>query len=72
MEDNVLGAFIVVFSVFAALTYGLFLFFSEFGFLLIKWTAFLAVAGILCITAWIGYTLYSTPSFNTGLDVEEE
>ena len=72
MEDNVLGAFITVFSVFAALTYGLFLFFSEFGFLMIKWTAFLAVAGILGIMAWIGYTLFNSPSVEMGLDVEEE
>ena len=37
-----------------------------------KWTVFLAVTGILGITAWIGYTLFNSPSVEMGLDVEEE
>ena len=71
MEDNVLGAFITVFSVFAALTYGLFLFFSEFWFVIVKWTAFLAVAGVLMMVAWIGYTMFNTPGLEADLEVEE-
>ena len=72
MEDNVLGALVMFCSIVAATLYGFFLFFSGFGFLVIKWTAFLAVAGILGIAAWIGYTLFSSPSIEMGLDVEEE
>jgi len=57
-----MGAFVMAGSFIVLLYYGFFVLFSEYGLIVVKWTAFLAVAGALAISAWIGYTLAATPS----------
>jgi len=62
VDDRVMGAFVMIGSFVVLALYGVCVIFSEYGLLVVKWTAFLAVTGALAITAWIGYTLATTPS----------
>ena len=71
MDDRVMGGLAMVGSVLVLLMYGFFLFFGEYGLLVIKVTAFAAVALILLMTAWIGYTLYTTPAPMSDFDLSE-
>lgn len=60
-KDQVLGVLLLVGGVIGILLYWWLIFFSEWAFLTLKLTGFIAVAGVLGIIAWIGYTLASTP-----------
>jgi general stress protein CsbA len=74
MENKYIGIIVMVGSIVALLLYGFFIFFTDYSFWLITVTAFIVVAGVLIITAWIGYTLFTTPlpePLNMPLDVSE-
>jgi predicted DNA-binding transcriptional regulator len=58
-NDEVIGAGILVASLLGTVVYGLLLFY--FWEIAIQVTAFVMVAGILGILAWIGYTMATTP-----------
>jgi len=60
-RDQVIGALISAASVTGIVIYGWILFFTEWKILLLQLTGFVAVAAILGILAWIGYTLATTP-----------
>jgi len=62
-SDQVLGAFILVGSIIGVIVYGalLFLLGETISLLTLQVSAFLAVAFVLGIMAWIGYTLATTP-----------
>ncbi len=60
-KDQGLGWLILVFSVLGIVLYYYLVFMSSWSLLTIQVSAFLAVAMMLLIFAWIGYTLATTP-----------
>ena len=67
-----IGALILVASVIGIIVYGWILFFTEWTILLLQLTGFVAVAAVLGILAWIGYTLATTPPPKPIEEVEKE
>ena len=54
------------------IVYGWILFFTEWTILLLQLTGFVAVAAVLGILAWIGYTLATTPPPKPIEEIEKE
>ena len=71
-RDQVIGALILAASVIDIVIYGWVLFFTEWTILLLQITGFVAVAAILGILAWIGYTLATTPPPKPIEEIEKE
>ena len=71
-RDQVIGALILVASVIGIIVYGWILFFTEWTILLLQITGFVAVAAVLGILAWIGYTLATTPPPKPVEEIEKE
>ncbi len=73
-NDQILGALILVGSVVGIVVYGalLFLLGEAISLLTLQISAFLAVAFVLGIMAWIGYTLATTPPPKPIEEVEKE
>ena len=67
-----IGALILAASVIGIVIYGWVLFFTEWTILLLQLTGFVAVAAILGILAWIGYTLATTPPPKPIEEIEKE
>ena len=66
-KDQVIGAAIAVGSILGIIVYGWLLY--SFAIVMLQLTAFLAVAAVLVILAWIGWTMATTPpleAFETG------
>ncbi len=61
MDDRVLGALILIISLVGIVIYFWLVFFTPWAMLTIQVSAFLAVAAMLLILAWIGYTMATTP-----------
>jgi len=61
MDDRIVGALILVGSVLGIACYFWLVFMSPWAWLTIQLSAFLAVAAVLAIMAWIGYTIATTP-----------
>ena len=62
MEDKVWGYVILLGSIVGIACYFYLVFLSPWAMLVVQISAFLAVAAVLAIVAWIGYTLATTPS----------
>jgi len=60
-NDKVLGSLILLGSIGGICAYFWLLFFSVWAMLVIQISAFLAVAAVLLILSWIGYTMATTP-----------
>lgn len=60
-SDQILGGGILIVSLAGVAVYFWLLFLSSWAWLTIQVSAFLAVAMMLLIIAWIGYTLATTP-----------
>lgn len=60
-KDQIMGWFILLGSILGIAAYFYLTFLSSWGMLTIQISAFMAVAAILIIIAWIGYTLATTP-----------
>ena len=58
-KDQAYGAIILVGSLFGVLAYGWLLYANPM--IVLQVTAFVAVAGVLVILAWIGWTMATTP-----------
>ena len=71
-RDLVFGVLILIASVIGIIVYGWILFFTEWTILLLQITGFIAVAGVLGILAWIGYTLATTPPPKPIEEIEKE
>lgn len=73
-KDQGLGVVILIASILGILVYGGLVFFA--GLVISIWvlriTAFIAVAGVLAILAWIGYTLATTPPPQPIEELEKE
>jgi predicted DNA-binding transcriptional regulator len=61
MDDRVVGVLILIGSILGIVAYFWLVFISPWFFLTMQLTAFVAVAAVLFILAWIGYTLVTTP-----------
>lgn len=72
MDDRVLGAGILVGSIVGIGVYFWLVFLSPWAQLVIQASAFIAVAAILLIMAWIGYTLATTPPPKPIEEIEKE
>ena len=71
-RDQVIGALILAASMIGIVIYGWILFFTEWKILLLQITGFVAVAAILGILAWIGYTLATAPPPKPIEEIEKE
>ena len=71
-NDKVLGYIILIGSLFSIVCYFYLVFLSPWTLLVVQISAFLAVAAILAIMAWIGYKLATTPPPEPLEDVAEE
>jgi predicted DNA-binding transcriptional regulator len=60
-KDQGVGALLLTASVGGIVLYGWLVFLSEWSLIVLQATGFIAIAGVLGIIAWIGYTLASTP-----------
>ena len=69
-SDQILGAFILVGSIIGVVVYGVLLYYIPIWTLQVS--AFLAVAFVLGIMAWIGYTLATTPPPKPIEEIEKE
>lgn len=71
-RDQVIGLLLLIASIAGILIYGWIIFFTDWFLLLLQITGFIAVAGVLGILAWIGYTLATTPPPKPIEEVEKE
>jgi len=73
-RDQMLGTILLLVSILIIIVYGYLMFFYSEGvaMLLLKLTAFIAVAGVFGILAWIGYTLATTPPPKPIEEIEKE
>lgn len=71
-RDQLLGAVIMICAIAGIIIYGWIMFFTRWDILLLKITGFIAIAGVLGILAWIGYTLATTPPPKPIEEVEKE
>ena len=55
------GFFLLIFSVTAFMIYAYFLLTTEFGLVILKLTVLAAVATLLAVLGWIGYTIITAP-----------
>jgi predicted DNA-binding transcriptional regulator len=60
-QDQVLGWILLLGSVIGVALYFWILFFTPWAWVVIQLSALVAVGGVLGVTAWIGYTLATTP-----------
>ena len=60
-KDQVLGLFILLGSIGGVVVYFYLAFLSPWALFTIQLSAFLAMAAVLLIVAWIGYTMATTP-----------
>ena len=70
-RDQAIGAMLMAGSIAGILVYA-YLLLSPYSYLLLQLTAFVAVAGVLGILAWIGYTLATTPPPKPIEEIEKE
>jgi len=74
-KDQAIGGVILLGSILGIIAYFWLVFMSGLSWLTIQASAFLAVAAVLVIVAWIGYTLATTPPptplEDLDLDLEE-
>jgi predicted DNA-binding transcriptional regulator len=61
MNDRLMGALVLLASLAGVVVYFYLVFLAPWALLVIQVSAFLAVAAVLVIVAWIGYTLATTP-----------
>lgn len=71
-KDQALGSMILLVSILGIAVYFYLTFLSPWTILTIQISAFIAVAAILLIIAWIGYTLATTPPPTPLEDLEQE
>ena len=70
-EGQTLGAIVLVVSVIGIPLYGYLIFFWD-ALLVLEVAVFLEVVSVLCILAWIGHTLATTPPPQAIEEIEKE
>jgi len=71
-RDRVIGVGLMAVGVIGILLYGWLVFFSPWQVLILQLTAFVAVAAVLGILAWVGYALATTPPPKPIEEIEKE
>jgi len=71
-RDQLVGLLISVASVAGIMVYGWLLFFTQWAILALQLTAFIAMAAVLGILAWIGSVLATTPPPQPIEEIEKE
>ena len=71
-RDQQIGVLIMIASIAGIIIYGWLVFFSQWAMIVLQLTAFAAIAGVLGILAWIGYTLATTPPPKPIEEIEKE
>ena len=71
-RDQALGALLLVAGIIGILIYGWLVFFTGWWMIVLQITAFVAIAAVLAIIAWIGYTLATTPPPKPMEEIEKE
>lgn len=71
-RDQGLGGLLVIVGILGIIVYGWLVFFTGWWAIVLQITAFVAVAAILAILAWIGYTLATTPPPKPVEEIEKE
>lgn len=71
-KDQVIGALLLVGGIIGIILYGWLVFLSQWSYLILQLTGFVAVAAVLGILAWIGYTLATTPPPKPIEEIEKE
>jgi predicted DNA-binding transcriptional regulator len=71
-RDQVIGVLLMLISIAVIIGYAWMLFFTEWTLLLMQVTLMVAVAALLGIIAWIGYTLATTPPPKPIEEIEKE
>lgn len=72
MNDRVIGVLLTAAGIAGIVVYGWLIFFTAWSILVMQITAFIAVAAVLGILAWIGYTLATTPPPKPIEEIEKE
>ncbi|MCC6032294.1 MAG: transcriptional regulator [Pyrobaculum sp.] len=71
-RDRAIGVGLMAVGVIGILLYGWLVFFSPWQVLILQLTAFVAVAAVLGILAWVGYALATTPPPKPIEEIEKE
>jgi predicted DNA-binding transcriptional regulator len=71
-RDKAIGVSLMAVGVIGILLYGWLVFFSPWQVLILQLTAFVAVAAVLGILAWVGYALATTPPPKPIEEIEKE
>ena len=71
-KDQALGVLLLIGCIVGILVYGWLVFLTEWSLIVLELTGFVAVAAVLAILAWIGYTLATTPPPKPIEDIEKE
>ena len=71
-RDQVIGALLLIAGIVGIIIYGWLVFLTQWSLLVLQITGFVAVAGVLGILAWIGYTLATTPPPKPIEEIEKE
>jgi len=71
-KDQLIGLLLLVVGVFGILLYGWLVFLTQWSMIVLQLTGFVAVAAILAIVSWIGYTMATTPPPKPIEDIESE
>lgn len=71
-RDKVVGLALMAIGVAGILIYSWLVFLSPWQFLILQLTAFIAVAAVLGILAWVGYALATTPPPKPIEEIERE
>jgi len=71
-RDQVIGILMLIGSIIGILIYGWLVFLTNWYLVVLKATGFVAIAAVLGILAWIGYTLATTPPPKPIEEIEKE
>ncbi|MEM3833345.1 MAG: transcriptional regulator [Thermoprotei archaeon] len=71
-KDQIIGGLLLAISIIVIIVYGWIVFLTSWSLFLLQLTAFIAIAGIFGILAWIGYTLATTPPPKPIEEIEKE
>lgn len=71
-RDQAVGVLLLAAGIIGIIVYGWLVFLSQWSILVLQLTGFIAVAAILAIISWIGYTLATTPPPKPVEEIEKE
>ena len=71
-KDQAIGLLLLIVGVLGIIIYGWLVFLSPWSILILQLTGFIAVAAILAIISWIGYTMATTPPPKPIEEIEKE